>query len=453
MPPKDPTKAPKSAPASAPPEGAASKSGVAEKVAADVAAATAQVAVPAFSPKPDCLVEVQQIQDPATGLKENFKEAFVHHCMMEEGQDLKKRIVDSFQSYGSLATVPETQMCAMWLESTLTNIECECTGDDEGDPDDEAVRKASEMWEDIKRRVKAARHPACPAKARMSAFAGASGPLLMASLASASKNYELFKIDKQPEGAGYSSATMGKGEGKARAREEDEDRSSFQAKKARTAQTGGIKILQNRLQGKPRLSYILNPQLQLILATREFIEHTLPALLALAGHGGSEAEIEVQEAADLLADKHQAALASYATCFAANDADNFNVTLAVADKFLNTGLGDFSDQALSALGVTPDQLQVVGSVVKESKDAKQVKKKAEHDPKLWCVACGRRGHEAVNCYAKAPAPGYAPNANGPPGPPNMRRDRDMSPPIRRRSRSPPRGGFYSRDRSARSPKR
>ena len=444
MPPKDPTKTSKSAPASAPPEGAASKSGVAEKLAADVAAATAQVAgFPAFSPKPDCLLEVQQIQDPATGLKENFKEAFVLHCVSEEGKDLKKRIVDAFQSIGSLATVPETQMCAMWLESTLTNIECECTGEDEGDLDEEAVQKSSELWEDIKRRVKAARHQASPAKTRMSAIAGAY----------ASKNYEHYKNDKQSEGAGYSSSTMGKGEGKARAREEDEDRSSFQAKKARTAQTGGIKILQNRLQGKPRLSYILNPQLQLILATREFIETTVPALLALAGHGGSEAEIEVQEEADLLADKQQAALASYATCFAANDADNFNVTLAVADKFLNTGLGDFSDQALSALGVTPDQLQVVGSVVKESKDAKQVKKKAEHDPKLWCVACGRRGHEAVNCYAKAPAPGYAPNANGPSGPPNMRRDRDMSPPIRRRSRSPPRGGFYSRDRGARSPKR
>ena len=444
MPPKDTTKATKSAPASAPPEGAASKSGVAEKLAADVAAATAQVAgFPAFSPKPDCLLEVQQIQDPATGLKENFKEAFVLHCVSEEGKDLKKRIVDAFQSIGSLATVPETQMCAMWLESTLTNIECECTGEDEGDPDEEAVQKSSELWEDIKRRVKAARHQASPAKTRMSAIAGSY----------ACKNYELYKNDKQPEGAGYSSSTMGKGEGKARAREEDEDRSSFQAKKARTAQTGGIKILQNRLQGKPRLSYILNPQLQLILATREFIETTLPTLLTLAGHGGSEAEIEVQEATDLLADKHQEALASYATCFAANDADNFNVTLAVADKFLNTGLGDFSDQALSALGVTPDQLQVVGSVVKESKDAKQVKKKAEHDPKLWCVTCGRRGHEAVNCYASKPAPGYAPNANGPQGPPNMRRDRDMSPPIRRRSRSPPRGGFYSRDRGARSPKR
>ena len=203
----------------------------------------------------------------------------------------------------------------------------------------------------------------------------------------------------------------------------------------------------------PRLSYILNPQLQLILATREFIEHTIPSLLAIAGHCGPETEIEVQEAADLLADKHQEALASYATCFAANDADNFNVTLAVADRFLNTGLGDFSDKALSALGVTPDQLQVVGSVVKESKDAKQVKKKAEHDPKLWCVTCGRRGHEAANCYASKPAPGYAPNANGPQGPPTMRRDRDMSPPLRRRSRSPPRGGFYSRDRGARSPKR
>jgi len=81
MPPKDPTKTSKSAPASAPPEGAASKSGVAEKVAADVAAATAQVAVPAFSPKPDCLLEVQQIQDPATGLKENLKEAFVLNCV------------------------------------------------------------------------------------------------------------------------------------------------------------------------------------------------------------------------------------------------------------------------------------------------------------------------------------------------------------------------------------
>ena len=451
MPPKDPTKTSKSAPASGPPEGAASKSGVAEKLAADVAAATAQVAgFPAFSPKPDCLLEVQQIQDPATGLKENFKEAFVLHCESEEGKDLKKRIVDAFQSIGSLATMPETQMCAMWLESTLTNIECECTGEDEGDPDEEAVKKSSELWEDIKRRVKAARHQASPAKTRMSAFAGTPTSL---SSSFATKNYELYKNDKQPEGAGYSSSTMGKGEGKARAREEDEDRSSFQAKKARTAQTGGIKILQNRLQGKPRLSYILNPQLQLILATREFIETTVPALLALAGHGGSEAEIEVQEEADLLADKQQAALASYATCFAANDADNFNVTLAVADKFLNTGLGDFSDQALSALGVTPDQLQVVGSVVKESKDAKQVKKKAEHDPKLWCVACGRRGHEAVNCYAKAPAPGYAPNANGPSGPPNMRRDRDMSPSNRRRSRSPPRGGFYSRDRGARSPKR
>ena len=155
----------------------------------------------------------------------------------------------------------------------------------------------------------------------------------------------------------------------------------------------------------------------------------------------------------MLADKHQEALASYATCFAANDADNFNVTLAVADRFLNTGLGDFSDKALSALNVTPDQLQVVGSVVKESKDAKQVKKKAEHDPKLWCVTCGRRGHESANCYASKPAPGYAPNANGPQGPPTMRRDRDMSPPLRRRSRSPPRGGFYSRDRGARSPKR
>ena len=454
MAPKDTTKGTKSAPASAPPDGAASKSGVAEKVAADVAAATAQVVgFPAYSPKPDCLVEVQQIQDPDNGLKENIKDAFVLHCMSEEGKDLRKRIVESFQSYGSLATVPETQMCAMWLESTLTNIECDCTGVDGGDPDDEAVKKASEMWEDIKRRVKAARLQAAPAKARMSAFAGApTGTLLMPS-SSASKSYDLYKGDKQPEGAGYSSSTMSKGEGKARAREEEEDRSSFQAKKARTAQTGGIKILQNRLQGKPRLSYILNPQLQLILATHEFIEHTLPALLALAGHGGTEAEIEVQEAADLLADKHQEALASYATCFAANDADNFNVTLAVADKFLNTGLGDFSDQALSALGVTPDQLQVVGSVVKESKDAKQVKKKAEHDPKLWCVTCGRRGHEAVNFYASKPAPGYAPNANGPQGPPNMRRDRDMSPPIRRRSRSPPRGGFYSRDRGARSPKR
>ena len=74
-----------------------------------------------------------------------------------------------------------------------------------------------------------------------------------------------------------------------------------------------------------------------------------------------------------------------------------NVTLAVADKFLNTGLGDFSDQALSALGVTPDQLQVVGSVVKESKDAKQVKKKAEHDPKLWCVTCGPHRTSEGDC--------------------------------------------------------
>ena len=218
-------------------------------------------------------------------------------------------------------------MCAMWLESTLTNFEGEYTGVDGGDPDEEDIKRASEMWEDIKRRVKAARLHSAPKAARFSALAIAPPPLFGSP--NVSKNYDLY--DKQPEGAGYSSSTFGKGEGKARAREDEEDRSSFQAKKSKTAQTGGFKILQNRLQGKPRLSYILNPQLQLILATREFIEHTIPSLLAIAGHCGPETEIEVQEAADLLADKHQEALASYATCFAANDADNFNVTLAVAD--------------------------------------------------------------------------------------------------------------------------
>ena len=107
MPPKDTAKGPKSAQASAPPEGAASslaqaaggggsKPGAAEKVAADIAAAAANVVVPAFSPKPDCVVEVQQIQDPDNGLKENFKDGFVRHCMSEDGKELRKKIVESF---------------------------------------------------------------------------------------------------------------------------------------------------------------------------------------------------------------------------------------------------------------------------------------------------------------------------------------------------------------------
>ena len=144
----------------------------------------------------------------------------------------------------------------MWLESTLTNFEGEYTGVDGGDPDEEDIKRASEMWEDIKRRVKAARLHSAPKAARFSALAIAPPPLFGSP--NVSKNYDLY--DKQPEGAGYSSSTFGKGEGKARAREDEEDRSSFQAKKSKTAQTGGFKILQNRLQGKPRLSYMLRAQ-------------------------------------------------------------------------------------------------------------------------------------------------------------------------------------------------
>ena len=76
--------------------GGGSKPGAAEKVAADIAAAAANVVVPAFSPKPDCVVEVQQIQDPDKGLKENFKDGFVRHCMSEDGKELRKKIVESF---------------------------------------------------------------------------------------------------------------------------------------------------------------------------------------------------------------------------------------------------------------------------------------------------------------------------------------------------------------------
>ena len=97
MAPKDTTKGTKSAPASAPPDGAASKSGVAEKVAADVAAATAQVVgFPAYSPKPDCLVEVQQIQDPDNGLKENIKDAFVLHCRGRFGLFIAKKQMEHY---------------------------------------------------------------------------------------------------------------------------------------------------------------------------------------------------------------------------------------------------------------------------------------------------------------------------------------------------------------------
>ena len=460
MPPKEPpAKGAKPALPSAAPDGAAgggalagaSSMAAAAKVAADVAAAVANVSVPPFSPRPECLVEVQQIQDPESGLKDNFKGAFIAHCMSSDGNPLKLQIVKSFQSTESLASMSEKQMIDLWLEASIAQVESDCTGVNGEEPDVKDIQRADALWADIKRRVKAARLLQAPGLSEVPSRLQAFG-----------MGVNFFKNDlyKTPmsgaaafEPAMLSSSAHFKGEGKARAREDEDERKSFQAKKSKTAQTGGLKILQDRLQGKPRLSYILTPQMQLILACRHFIDNIAHTLLDLAGHGGTEAEMEVQEEIDALADKLQEALASFATCFAANDADNFNVTLAVADRFLNTGLGDFSDKALSSLGVTPDQLQVVGSVVKESKDAKQAKKKGEHDPKLWCVTCGRRGHEASTCFAKSPAPGYSPNPSGSQGS-SMRRDhRDSPPPLRRRSRSPPRGGFYGRDRGPRSPRR
>ena len=236
---------------------------------------------------------------------------------------------------------------------------------------------------------------------------------------------------------GTHATAKGGDKGKGRARDED-DFDKAHPKKSRTEHTLALKTLQDRLQGKPRVARILTPYLQLILATRHFTDNILPSLIIRAD---AEQDMDLREEIDFLLDKNSIATASFATHFATNDADNFTVPLAVAERFLNAGLGDFSEGTLKSLGVTPDQMKVVDAVLKENKEAKKVKKK-DSDNNLFCQKCGRTGHEAATCFAKTLAPGFSPSN----GPAATRRDRDRgnSPGLRRqRSRSP---RFFSRDR-------
>ena len=240
-------------------------------------------------------------------------------------------------------------------------------------------------------------------------------------------------------GAGSES---GKGLGKGKARLRDiEEGAKTAPKKSKTEHTMALKVLQERLQGKPRVARILSPYLQLILANRYFLDNVLPSILDRVDIENAD---ELQEEIDFLRDKNAVATSSFATHFATNDADNFNVPLAVAERFINSGLGDFSEGTLKSLGVTPDQMKVVDAVIQENKKAKNTKKK-EADVNLFCQKCGRTGHDATTCFAKTLAPGFGLNGG------KQQRDRDASPPFRRRSRSP--RSFFARDRQLRSPRR
>lgn len=453
---------------SVPAPSSASGATAAARVAAAAAVASAAVASTQFVPKPKALTAVLELQESGNkSSKDRFINLFVLHCHSVDGKKLKDDIISNFSNIDALSAMTPDEMIKLYLTTELANIEELCEGyEEEGHEAD--IEKANDKWLNLAGRVQAARalqeyknameiSPANALEAAASSTssfeAGYNASMgFMPTLSDKAFVGESFKqgflsgkISKEKassmDAAGAGSET-GKGlsNGKARMRDNDDGAKTAAApKKSKTEHTMALKVLQERLQGKPRVSRILSPYLQLILANRYFLDNVLPSLL---DRGDFEDDDDLQEEIDFLRDKNAVATSSFATHFATNDSDNFNVPLAVAERFINSGLGDFSEGTLKSLGVTADQLKVVDAVIQENKKTKAPKKK-EGDINLFCQKCGRTGHEATTCFAKTLAPGF----NGGKQP----RERDTSPSFRRRSRSP--RSFFARDRHMRSPRR
>ena len=411
-----------------------------------------------------------ELQEPGNkSSKDRFINYFVLHCNSIDGKKLKDEIISNFSKIDSLSSMTPDEMFKLYLTTELANIEELCEGYEEEGHDVADIEKANAKWTHLAGRVQAARalqeyknameippanalEVAASSTSSFEAGFNASMGFMSPNLPDKAFVGESFKqgflsgkLSKEKASsmdlAGSGSET-GKGlsNGKARLRDNDDVAKTAAApKKSKTEHTMALKVLQERLQGKPRVARILSPYLQLILANRYFLDTVLPSIL---DRGDFEDDDDLQEEIDFLRDKNAVATSSFATHFATNDSDNFSVPLAVAERFINSGLGDFSEGTLKSLGVTPDQMKVVDAVIQENKKTKTPKKK-EGDINLFCQKCGRTGHEAATCFAKTLAPGF----NGGKQP----RDRDASPPFRRRSRSP--RSFFARDRHMRSPRR
>ena len=394
---------------------------------------------PAIRPKAAALRDIERLSSEEG--RQEFEElksllaSFVTDC--PEGRPMRNWLEEQWDKTGEFADLSHAERMMKFLKTEMSIIQAKCQpkGPDQA-PDSQSVQDASEKWEGILNYAKAAESWLESKSGWRPSSSSASGPSLRTPSA------DLFNLPKKGDmyGVGASEKAMARNFAPLLA---DMEAGAPASKKQRgpsqpvtpSEQQAALKFLAERLDRKPKLKACLSPMLDLMIASREFVDYLVHVIEAddLQDPGG-----HIVEKNDALANKLKDATRGFATCFLAGDADNFDVALAIADKSLNGTPHDFSDDTLKALGLGQDQLKIIDRALKEAD--KKEKKEKDSKPDVTCLRCGRN-HPTASCFARAPQAGFVPQLPAIP-----RRDRpvmDVDAFGDRRSRSPPPRSYNS----------
>ena len=199
-----------------------------------------------------------------------------------------------------------------------------------------------------------------------------------------------------------------------------------------TKRSEAIDLIVDQLKSKPLLNQCLGNIVGLLKAARKILDTDIPTIIHAANEAGACYDGGVIDNINTLETSLCAAVKQVAVYFANSPEDDFKTAHAIGSKFLNGSLVDRGAATWQAIGIDSEEMHIINNVLKQS--AKK------------CERCGR-AHATEKCYATTLAPNYRPNnPELPPFPRFDRHERERSPPLRRRSRSPVRhfGGYHSR---------